>query len=138
MTERQPAPPGSAALEYESILRDVALSFPESHEDRPWGERAIKVRKKTYVFMSSNEDGLHLSMKLPHSNREALLLPFTEPTNYGLGKSGWVTAHFGVDEVPPVPIVAGWIEESYRAVAPKKLVALLDEGDLGTPRKKKA
>ena len=27
---------------------------------------------------------------------------FAEPTGYGLGKSGWVTARFGVDEKPPL------------------------------------
>jgi hypothetical protein len=37
-----------------------------------------------------------------------------------------VTARFsGADEVP-VDLLRLWIEESYRAIAPKKLVAALD------------
>jgi len=62
-----------------------------------------------------------LSVKLPESSEEALDLPFTKPTGYGLGKAGWVTATFGPTDKPPVEILKAWIRESYRAVAPKKL-----------------
>jgi hypothetical protein len=55
----------------------------------------------------------------------ALTLPFTSPTGYGLGKSGWVTATFGPKEAPPLDLLEDWIDESYRAQAPKKLVATL-------------
>jgi predicted DNA-binding protein (MmcQ/YjbR family) len=53
----------------------------------------------------------------------ALMLPFAEPTHYGLGKSGWVTAQFGVRDEIPLALLREWIDESYRAVAPKKLIA---------------
>jgi len=67
-----------------------------------------------------------LAVKLPTSRFEALLLPFTEPSGYGLGKSGWVTARFDPGVMPPLALCARWIEESYRAVAPKSLVARWD------------
>lgn len=70
------------------------------------------------------EDGLSFTTKLPHSSGAALMFPFTHPTGYGLGKSGWVTSKFGPRETPPVPLLKAWILESYQAVAPKKLVAL--------------
>lgn len=127
MAEIIPAPRGSAAAKFERLLRDLALAYPEAHEDRPWGERAIKVRRKTFVFMYSSSDGLHLSVKLPDSNREALLLPFSKPTGYGLGKSGWVSAHFGVNEVPPMSVLTEWVAESFRAVAPKTLAKKVSE-----------
>jgi hypothetical protein len=77
-----------------------------------------------------------LTVKLPASHEAALDLPFTAPTGYGLGKAGWVTATFGPGNQPPVDILKGWIVESYRAVAPKKLVADLDarQGVRGTAR----
>jgi len=53
------------------------------------------------------------------------MLPFTEPTGYGLGKSGWVSARFTGPHRPPVALLKAWIDESYRAQAPKKLVASL-------------
>ena len=60
-------------------------------------------------------------------------LPFASPTAYGLGKSGWVTAQFERGAKPPMDVLKAWIEESYRAVAPKKLVAELDGAGSATP-----
>jgi len=54
-----------------------------------------------------------------------LMLPFAKPTGYGLGKSGWVSASFTAKERPPLDLLREWIDESYRAIAPKKLVAAL-------------
>lgn len=70
--------------------------------------------------------GMGLSVKLPESLEEALDLPFTKPTGYGLGKAGWVTARFEPHDERPLAILKSWIAESYRAVAPKKLVEELD------------
>ena len=67
-----------------------------------------------------------MSLKLVDSNFEALLLPFTEPTHYGMGKHGWVTSKFAAKASPPIKILRAWIEESYRAVALKRLVKELD------------
>lgn len=110
----------------EHALRDVALAYPEAHEDFPWGERAIKVRGKAFVFMSKDEPGLSLSVKLPASAEGALQHPFCEPTHYGLGRSGWVTATFAPDARPPLDMLRSWIDESYRTIAPRKLVAALE------------
>ncbi len=113
-------------LGHEEALRQLAMAYPEATEDHPWGECAFKVRKKVFLFASLSDNGLGVSVKLPHGAEEALLLPFTEATGYGLGKHGWVSARFALGKRPPLSILAGWIEESYRAVAPKKLVAQMD------------
>jgi predicted DNA-binding protein (MmcQ/YjbR family) len=103
-------------------LRLHALGLPETHEDNPWGHAAIKVRGKVFVFLANQDGGLSLSAKLPESVGPALLLPFASPTRYGLGKAGWVSARFAAGERAPVALLEEWIEESYRAIAPKKLV----------------
>ncbi len=103
-----------------------ALTFPGAYEEHPWGETVLKVAKKVFVFLGKGSEGFGLSVKLPGSGPKALELPFTEPTGYGLGKSGWVSASFAPGELPPLDLLFAWIEESYRAVAPKKLVAALD------------
>jgi predicted DNA-binding protein (MmcQ/YjbR family) len=108
-----------------AALRKQALAFPETREDHPWGHTAIKVRGKAFIFMSQEEGGLSLSLKLPQSREFALEYPFTEPTGYGLGKSGWVTASFGPKDKPPVDVLGFWLAESYRAIAPKKLLTLM-------------
>ncbi len=127
----------SAALrKREAALREIGLSYPEAYEEFPWGQRAIKVKKKIFFTVNADPEGLGLTLKLPNSGKEALLLPFTEPTHYGMGKYGWVTARFGPKEEPPMFLIRDWIEESFRAVAPKTMVKLLD-GD-AAPKKKVA
>ncbi|MSP60369.1 MAG: MmcQ/YjbR family DNA-binding protein [Myxococcales bacterium] len=116
-------------------LRAIALAYPEAHEDFPWGESAFKVKKKGFLFMSTLGDELTLSVKLPDSGLLALQFPFVQPTGYGLGKSGWVTARFGPDGDLPIPMLHDWIDESYRAIAPTKRVAMLTPP--GVPAKPK-
>jgi len=120
---RKPAGQGAKA---EAALRTFALAFPGAVEEFPWGERVMKVNKKVFVFMGTHDGGLALTTKLPHTGAMALTLPFASPTRYSLGKSGWVTAAFNAREKPPLGMLRAWIEESYRAIAPKKLVAALD------------
>jgi predicted DNA-binding protein (MmcQ/YjbR family) len=112
-----------AALEAE--LRACALGYPEAHEDFPWGERVIKVRGKIFCFLWTNAASLGFTAKLPASHEFALLLEGCEPTGYGLGRSGWVTCHLRDGAAADVDMLKGWIDESYRAIAPKTLVRSL-------------
>jgi predicted DNA-binding protein (MmcQ/YjbR family) len=117
------------------VLRTFALGFPEAREDFPWGERVVKVKDKVFVFLGRDDEDLGVTVKLPSSGLLALGLPFASPTGYGLGKSGWVTARFTAKDTPPLDLLRKWIEESYRAVAPKNLVAALDAPPKRAPRK---
>jgi predicted DNA-binding protein (MmcQ/YjbR family) len=112
-------------------LRRFAFALPEAWEDHPWGESVAKVGKKVFVFFGSTdgEAPYGFSVKLPLSNDEALSLPFTVPTGYGLDRGHWVTVRPPQDV--PLDLLLGWIEESYRTVAPKPLVALLDAQSRG-------
>jgi predicted DNA-binding protein (MmcQ/YjbR family) len=123
----------SKAKAARATLRKLALAYPGTKEEFPWGERVVKVGKKVFVFMGMDEGDFGMSVKLPHSGAMALMLPFAEPTGYGLGKSGWVSVHFGAKQSPPVDLLAEWIDESYRAVAPKTLVARLSSESGGAP-----
>lgn len=131
---RQEAAPARKAWK---ALREFALAYPETHEDHPWGHSAIKVRgKKVFVFLSGeDEEVVSVTAKLPASADMALILPFAEPTGYGMGRHGWVTARFEPGEDLPVELLCEWIDESYRAIAPKKLVGRLPAegpGDAGS------
>jgi predicted DNA-binding protein (MmcQ/YjbR family) len=106
-------------------LRSFGLSLPEAVEEMPWGHSALKVRNKSFVFLNGDEDALSLSMKLPVSRDFALIFDFAEPTGYGLGRSGWVTARFGPGDEIDMDLLRRWIGESYKAIAPKKLGATL-------------
>jgi predicted DNA-binding protein (MmcQ/YjbR family) len=106
----------------ESTLRKYALGFPETTEDFPWGHRAFKVNKKIFVTMTTDDDVATFSVKLPASGRAVLKKPFAEPTHYGMGKHGWVTLTFKNGKKLPVADLKRWIDESFRAIAPKALV----------------
>ena len=106
-------------------LRAQALAYPETTEDFPWGHSAFKVKGKSFLFLATDEGWLSLSMKLPASREFALEYPFTKPTGYGLGKAGWVSARFDGDDDVPLDVLSAWLEESYRAIAPKRLSATL-------------
>ena len=126
----------------EAALRDVGLGFPETTEDFPWGHRALKVRGKAFVFMGTGKEGgadhdqFFISCKLPESAPLALSLPGVKPTGYGLGKSGWVSAQYPPGKAP-VAMLEDWLRESYCAIAPKKLSALLDASPPSKTAKKR-
>lgn len=114
-------------------LRAYGLTLPGAHLKSPWpGHQDLAVNDKTFAYLPPEGDPFAISCKLPKSNGVALLLPFCEPAGYGLGKSGWVAATPTVAQID-LAMFKAWIDESYRAQAPKKLVAALDG-----PKKKAA
>lgn len=109
-------------------LRDFGLQYPGAHTKSPWpGHLDLAVNDKTFAYLSIEGDPFKISCKLPATGEQALMLPSTSPTPYGLGKSGWVTCQLDEGELPPIDIFKEWIDESYRAQAPKKLVKQLND-----------
>lgn len=110
-------------------LRVHGLSLPEATEDRPWGHLALKVRGKTFVFLSGadfHEGKLAVTVKLPRSaDIVKASVPHVEAAGYGLGKSGWVTARYAPRDAIDIALLKEWIDQSYAAIAPKKLGALV-------------
>lgn len=118
-----PTKPKPDVAKAEAAIAKLALAYPDVKEENPWGHRAFKVRNKTFLFLGADETGVSLSLKLPHSGVAALSLEYTEPTHYGLGKSGWVTARFARGRDVPLPVVAEWLKESFESMAPAKRAA---------------
>jgi predicted DNA-binding protein (MmcQ/YjbR family) len=79
-----------------------------------------------FVFFGVPElqPGLHLTVKLRDSHEEAMAFDWVAPSGYGLDRGGWVSC--SVPEDAPLDMLRGWIAQSYRLVAPKRLSALLD------------
>jgi predicted DNA-binding protein (MmcQ/YjbR family) len=117
-------------------LRDFALSFPGAWEDFPWGERVVKVGKKIFVFLGHDDatEPSLMTVKLVESHGHALAIEGAAPTGYRLGRAGWVDVPVRAEGVTP-ELLRDWIEESYRIVAPKRLVAELDRhtASVGAP-----
>jgi predicted DNA-binding protein (MmcQ/YjbR family) len=106
-------------------LRAFGLAYPGTHSKSPWpGHMDLAVNDKTFAYLSIEGEPLSISCKLPRSSHLALMLPHAQPTPYGLGKSGWVSISFPDGDVP-LAMLKSWIDESYRAQAPKKLLKQL-------------
>jgi predicted DNA-binding protein (MmcQ/YjbR family) len=112
-----------------ATLRAYGLGLPEAEEDFPWGHTALKVRGKTFAWLDETEGAFSMTVKLPVSRDFALVFDFAEPAGYGLGRSGWISCRFTAHEAPDLDLLRRWIAESYRAVAPKRLAAVLPGDD---------
>ena len=110
-------------------LLAFSLTFPGAFEDHPWGESVAKVNGKIFVFFGAGEgtDTIGIAVKLDESLEQALTVPGASPTGYGLGRAGWVSVPL-LPTTPPLDVLKDWVEESYRRVAPKRLVKELDAG----------
>lgn len=121
-----------AAQAVRERVRRFALSLPGTVEEFPWGESVIKVNKKVFVFLGTDDDsyppGITLKLTNPEAHAHALTAPGAEPAGYGLGKAGWVRVPLAEKGAPAAELLCDWTEESYRVIAPKRLIAELDGG----------
>lgn len=120
--------PKMTVKQAEQKLIKFALGYPEAVLEHPWDHDAVKVKGKMFATFGGAANGpkeFSLTVKLPVSSEMALTLPWVEKTGYGLGKSGWVTARIKAGGEFDIETMKGWIDQSYRAVAPKTLTKTL-------------
>ncbi|MGW0970060.1 MmcQ/YjbR family DNA-binding protein [Streptomyces sp. NPDC002516] len=118
------------ALKKWQKVREFALGLPGAAEEFPWGETVAKVNKKVFVFLGlddgSHPMGVTVKLKDEAAHAHALTSPGAEPAGYGLGRAGWVRIPLEERGAPAAELLCDWVEESYRAIAPKRLIAELD------------
>ncbi|MFD5818082.1 MmcQ/YjbR family DNA-binding protein [Streptomyces sp. NPDC127038] len=123
------AVPENALKEWQKV-RGFALGLPGAAEEFPWGETVAKVNKKVFVFLGlddgSHPMGVTVKLKDEAAHAHALTSPGAEPAGYGLGRAGWVRIPLEERGAPAAELLCDWVEESYRATAPKRLIAELD------------
>ena len=110
-----------------AALRAMAMSYPGAYEEFPWGEVAVKVNGKAFMFMHAGGGQLSMSCKLPRSHEVAQMLPFASPTGYGLGKSGWVTSRFGPRDEAPLELLREWVDNPASTAADLDAITIPDE-----------
>lgn len=84
-----------------------------------------------FVFLGVDDGSYPLAMTVKLTDEaahaHALTAPGVEPAGHGLGKAGWVRVPLAEQGAPAAELLCDWVEESYRAIAPKRLMAGLDE-----------
>ena len=112
-------------------LRKLCLALPEAHEVEAWGEPTFRVRNKLFVMYASagNHHGAGRGavwLKAAPGNQslmiEAAPKRFFVPPY--VGPSGWVGVW--LDARPNWGELGDLIGDSYRLVAPKRLLRVLD------------
>ncbi|MPY58711.1 MmcQ/YjbR family DNA-binding protein [Streptomyces spongiae] len=118
------------ALKKWQQVRGFALGLPGAVEEFPWSESVAKVNKKVFVFLGVDDGsyplGVTVKLKDEETHAHALTCPGAEPAGYGLGRSGWVRIPLEEKGAPEAELLCDWVEESYRVIAPKRLIAELD------------
>ena len=100
-------------------LRRLARRYPEVEEGiacegSSLERMTLKVGKKAFLFLGATDAMVKLRKSLPAASK----LAAREPGRYKAGASGWVKVLWGPDGCPPLDLLKGWIEESYRLMAP--------------------
>jgi predicted DNA-binding protein (MmcQ/YjbR family) len=113
-------------VSYGQRIRQLALSFPQTYEDSPWGFPVFKVGdNKMFAGMSDGQDPVALTVKLTPEEREiALHIPYVSIARY-LGRYGWVTAEVSDDE--SLENALEWLRESYWLNCPAHLRHAVEE-----------
>ena len=106
-------------------IRQIAESFPEVSVGTVCNKDAYKARSKNFLFLWADDTEYKLKLKLADNLPEVQKLAKAEPEFYSFGSSGWVDIEMPLKKSPPKAMLRGWIEESFRLNAPKKLVAEL-------------
>jgi predicted DNA-binding protein (MmcQ/YjbR family) len=100
-------------------FRALALSFPQTYEDSPWGHPVFKVGANKMFATMGNGEPLQVTLKLTAEERAvALELPFVRVAAY-VGRYGWVTAT--VTDQETLEAALEWLRESYWLNAPAAL-----------------
>ena len=73
-------------------MRALALSFPQTYEDAPWGFPVFKVgANKLFAWMTEHDERVDVTVKLTAEEREIVeLLPWVRRASH-VGRYGWVT-----------------------------------------------
>ena len=103
-------------------LLEIVQSLPGAYEDRPWGSVHCKVAGKIFVGWSRDEAGV-MSLGFKTDKELQGLLVASDPrfsVAAYVGRHGWVDMKLG--PAPDWDEVKQFIVESYRRIAPRKLV----------------
>jgi predicted DNA-binding protein (MmcQ/YjbR family) len=106
-------------------LRKICLRLPQTKETLTWGIPHFRVGEKIFCGCAEIQGGPRIGLKMEARQSDMMMkLPGIEKAAYSRKGDGWVTINPNVfddwDEIESLLV------ESYRLIAPKRTVALLD------------
>lgn len=116
----------------EAALTAFGLRLPETSRSRGWATtRTLLVKGRMFgIFGDKGEadDALTLIVKLPVSAEMVQDLPFVRASKGWFKQHDWVIAHFDADDdiAAEMGTLKSWLVQSWRAMAPKRLVKAFD------------
>ena len=102
----------------EAILQK-ARSYADIEEGQSCSQTSFKVKTKAFLYIGEQGGRYKAMFKLKGSLAEAEALAQEQPSNYEVGKFGWVTTRFSAEEAMPDERWQTWLDESYQLAAPK-------------------
>ncbi len=110
-------------------LRRLCLALPEATEKEAWGDPTWRVRDRIFAMQKGNVEGGRPSLWLKAAQGAQEALVGADPDRFFVppyvGHKGWVGVHLDGRGVP-WDEVGELVEDSYRLIAPKRLVLTLD------------
>jgi hypothetical protein len=103
-------------------LRTLAIALPEAEEHDHFGRPSFRVRGK--IFVTVHADGAGANLKLPREEHEALVA--SRPDAFGTVTWGQLIRTSVVLAAVEPGELAELVEEAWRTVAPKRVVAAFD------------
>jgi len=101
------------------VIRELALSLPETDEHGHWGHPSFRVKKKIFVTVFPDEQRAVLKLPLAEQTRLAALDPVTfQPVPNKWGAQGWTQVQFDNLEHDAFLEV---LKTAWRTVAPARL-----------------
>jgi predicted DNA-binding protein (MmcQ/YjbR family) len=111
-------------------MREICLSLPGTKETLTWGQPHFRVGEKIFSGIGDEKGKAKIGFKLEMDHADAIIQdPRFERAPY-VGHKGWVS--MDVAGVRDWEEVRALVMESYRLIAPKRLLAQL-AGGAGTP-----
>jgi predicted DNA-binding protein (MmcQ/YjbR family) len=119
----------SDGMNFEQVLeqlRTICLVLPNTKETLTWGKPHFRVGEKIFCSCSEDQGSPRLGLKMESRESELMMkLPGIEKAPYSRKGDGWVSIN--PLEFDDWTEIARLLIDSYRLIAPKKILALLDE-----------
>ena len=109
-------------------MRVICRPLPEAEESEAFGAPTFKIRNKNFAMLHMQDGRTSVWCKSSMEEQQALI--HSEPERYFappyVGPNGWVAAWLDDDADPDWDEIDDIITESYRLIAPKRLVKAMD------------